>query len=53
VWGSEDRVVSSDYGKTLAAEIPGARFVEIPGAGHYPHREQLDRFVGAVTEYLS
>jgi pimeloyl-ACP methyl ester carboxylesterase len=53
VWGSDDRVVSSSYGRALANEISGSRFVEIPGAGHYPHREQVEAFVSAVSEYLS
>jgi pimeloyl-ACP methyl ester carboxylesterase len=32
--GEEDRVTSVDNSRALAAAIPGARFVAIPGAGH-------------------
>ena len=39
-WGASDGIVSPAYGKAFAAEIPGASFVEIPEAGHYPHIEQ-------------
>jgi pimeloyl-ACP methyl ester carboxylesterase len=53
VWGADDRIVVKDYGKAFAESIPGARFVTIPNAGHYPHREQLDAFAEPVIEFLS
>jgi pimeloyl-ACP methyl ester carboxylesterase len=52
VWGEDDRIVAPDYGRAFADAIPGARFVSIPDAGHYPHREQVDPFVSAVVEFL-
>ena len=30
----EDRVTLAQYGRALATAIPGARFIEVPGAGH-------------------
>jgi pimeloyl-ACP methyl ester carboxylesterase len=53
VWGSDDKVVRPAYGRELARQIPQARFVEIPKAGHYPHREQVDAFVLSIAEFLS
>lgn len=53
VWGEHDRIVSTDYGRAFADSIPGARFVTIPNSGHYPHREQLDAFLGSVIAFLS
>jgi pimeloyl-ACP methyl ester carboxylesterase len=53
VWGDDDRIVSTGYGKAFAAAIPNARFTTIPDAGHYPHREQLDAFARPVMEFLS
>jgi pimeloyl-ACP methyl ester carboxylesterase len=53
VWGGDDRVVTSSYGRAFAESIPGARFVEIAEAGHYPYREQVDKFVPAVVDFLS
>ncbi len=53
VWGADDKIVSTTYGRAFAESIPGAKFVSIPGAGHYPHREQLDAFVAPVVEFLS
>ena len=52
VWGSDDRIVSPAYGRAFADSIPGARFVEIPSAGHYPYREQVQEFVPAVVDFL-
>jgi pimeloyl-ACP methyl ester carboxylesterase len=53
VWGGQDRVVAPSYGRALASRISQARFVEIPNAGHYPHREQVDAFVLSVADFLS
>jgi pimeloyl-ACP methyl ester carboxylesterase len=52
VWGEDDRIVSSAYGRALADSIPDARFVAIPDAGHYPYREQVGRFVPVVVDFL-
>lgn len=52
VWGESDGIVSTDYGRAFAAEIPGARFELIPDAGHYPHVEQPERFVELVAGFL-
>ena len=34
VSATEDRIARPEYGRALAAAIPGASYVEIPGAGH-------------------
>ena len=52
LWGESDRVVSPDYGRAFHRAIPASAFQLIPGAGHYPHRERPDDFVGAVTNFL-
>lgn len=52
VWGDADRIVSPAYGRALAQSIPGARFVEIPDSGHYPYREQVEKFVPTVVDFL-
>jgi pimeloyl-ACP methyl ester carboxylesterase len=53
VWGEEDRVVAPSYGRAFGASIPNAEFIAIPGAGHYPFREQVDAFVASVADFLS
>jgi pimeloyl-ACP methyl ester carboxylesterase len=53
LWGESDQIVSPAYGRVWAEEIPGARFVTLPAAGHYPYLEQPDAFVGAVRGFLA
>lgn len=52
LWGERDGIVSPDYGRAFAAEIPGARFQVIDDAGHYPHVEQPEQFVDAVRSFV-
>jgi pimeloyl-ACP methyl ester carboxylesterase len=51
VWGASDRIVSREYGRAYAAEIPDARFELIEEAGHYPLTEQPDRTVELLVEF--
>jgi pimeloyl-ACP methyl ester carboxylesterase len=39
-------------GKRTAAAIPGAKLVEIAGAGHVPQVEAFDAYAQAITEFL-
>lgn len=48
VWGESDRVVSPAYGRAFAEAIPGARFVMIDEAGHFPQIEQPERLLEQV-----
>lgn len=53
VWGASDGVVSIDYGRAYAAEIPGARFEVIEQAGHYPYLEQPERFAAVLADFVA
>ena len=52
VAGSEDPVATADACRALAAAIPGADLVVLPGASHLASAEQPEAFVRAVTEHL-
>jgi pimeloyl-ACP methyl ester carboxylesterase len=52
LWGERDGIVSPAYGRAYAAEIPGARFETIAGAGHHPHLEQPEAFVDRLAAFL-
>jgi pimeloyl-ACP methyl ester carboxylesterase len=52
LWGENDKIVSTDYGRAYADAIPGARFETIAAAGHYPYLEQPDAFTAAVSAFL-
>ncbi len=50
--GQADQVSPSDEMRTIAAAIPRARFVEIPGAGHLSNLEAPDAFNQAAVDFL-
>jgi pimeloyl-ACP methyl ester carboxylesterase len=51
MWGESDGIVTPDYGRAYAAEIPGARFTLVKEAGHYPHIEQPETFARNIVEF--
>src|SRR5262249_55030252 len=53
VVGEEDRVTPPPLSADLAARIPGARLVRIPGAGHIANIERPLEFNRLVLEFLS
>ncbi|HEX7254829.1 MAG TPA: alpha/beta hydrolase [Gaiellaceae bacterium] len=48
-----DKVVDIGAGRFLAERIPGAEFVELPGADHTPFTADAEPLVEAVREFLS
>ncbi len=50
--GSEDATTPPALARELAAGIPGARFMEIPGCGHCPQIENPAAFVAALEGFL-
>jgi pimeloyl-ACP methyl ester carboxylesterase len=53
VVGEKDRLIAARLGIELAAEIPGARLVWVPGAGHALILERPDVGNRAITELLA
>ena len=51
--GAEDRLTPLRYGWLLAETIPGARLLEIPGAGHFPQLEQPVPVNAAIRGFLA
>lgn len=49
---SDDRLVAVPLAESLAASIPGARLVILPGCGHYPHVEQAAAFNFTLVKFL-
>jgi class 3 adenylate cyclase/dienelactone hydrolase len=50
-----DHAVPVEAGRYLAANIPGAKYLELPGDNHVPWYEPeiLDRMVGEIEEFLT
>jgi len=53
IWGAADGVITTDYGKAYAGEIPGARFEVIENGGHFPHLEQPEHFMEVLGGFLA
>lgn len=53
VCGGEDTTSPAPEMRSLAAQIPGAEYVEIAGAGHLSNLEAPDRFDEAVARFLA
>lgn len=51
VWGESDRIVDVDYGRALAAAIPGAQFTLLRETGHLPQIESPEPLVDSVWKF--
>lgn len=52
ITGTEDQVYPPAMAHDIARRIPGAKLVEIEGAGHMSNLEQPERFNHAVFEFI-
>ncbi len=52
IWGGRDALVPPAIGRTLAAAIPGARYAEIPRAGHVVMVDAPAQFNTLVLDFL-
>jgi pimeloyl-ACP methyl ester carboxylesterase len=50
--GEDDSVTPPDSARRMAAAIPGARLVVVPGAAHVPPVEQPAETTAAIREFL-
>src|ERR671932_541535 len=50
---TNDRDASVEEGRWIAAQIPGARFLELPGEDHLPWVGDQDRLLDEVEEFLT
>jgi pimeloyl-ACP methyl ester carboxylesterase len=48
-----DRVVNWRAGRELAEQIPGARYVELPGIDHLPWAGDAEAVLGEIEEFLT
>ena len=52
VWGERDPVIPSAHGKAAHAAMPGSRFELFEKAGHFPHRDEPQRFADVLLDFL-
>lgn len=48
--GSRDRMVPPEHARAVAALLPGARSVTLPGLGHLAHEEDADAVLAALLD---
>lgn len=53
ITGAEDEMIPVDESRKMAAAIPGAQLVIVPGAGHLANLEQPDAFNDALSRFLA
>jgi pimeloyl-ACP methyl ester carboxylesterase len=51
IWGDQDRVVPVRHAHLAHAAMPGSRLEIFPGAGHFPHQADPDRFIGLIEDF--
>jgi len=51
LWGDADRIADVEYGRALAAAIPGARFELMAETGHLPQIESPDRLIESIWSF--
>jgi pimeloyl-ACP methyl ester carboxylesterase len=52
VWGENDGVTTTTYGKAYSEQVPGAKFVTVAKAGHYPQIEQPQAVLQQINAFL-
>lgn len=50
---TDDRCLRVEEGRYMAERIPGARFLELPGADHLPFTGDQDAILDAVSRFIS
>jgi len=53
VWGSRDPIVPAAHAETVRRLVPSARVEVFPGAGHWPHLDDPDRFCTVLLDFLA
>lgn len=53
VWGDRDRFIPVAHGRAAHDLIPNSRLEVFEGAGHFPHRDEPERFTKVLLEFLA
>jgi pimeloyl-ACP methyl ester carboxylesterase len=51
-WGSDDGTIPPHHHRTVGGELADPRFVEVAGAGHYPHETHPAALLPAIHQFL-
>jgi pimeloyl-ACP methyl ester carboxylesterase len=53
VWGERDRMIPVAHARAAAELIEGCRLDVVPGAGHYPHEDEPERFARTLADFVA
>ncbi|MGY2067576.1 alpha/beta fold hydrolase [Blastococcus sp. SYSU DS0619] len=53
IWGDRDPIVPSVHADTVRALVPNARVEMFPGAGHWAHLDQPERFCDVLLDFVA
>ena len=52
VWGDRDPFIPMAHGRAASEAIAGSSLEIFEGSGHFPHRDDPDRFAALLTEFM-
>jgi pimeloyl-ACP methyl ester carboxylesterase len=52
VWGEQDRLIPARHAREAHERIRGSRLEIFPGVGHFPHRDDPERFAEVLLDFL-
>lgn len=52
-WGTDDRTIPPSHHRSVAGLLPGATYVAVPGAGHYPHYTHAETLLPQLLNFLT
>jgi len=53
IWGEKDRVIPMKHGLQAHELMPHSRLEILPGAGHFSHNDDPDRFVALLSDFIA
>ena len=52
IWGDQDPVIPVQHGRDAHELIPNSRYLELPGAGHWPMLDEPERLARELTDFI-
>ena len=52
IWGTDDPIIPVAHGRHAHEIVPGSRYVEIPGSGHWPMLDAPRRIVAELSSFI-